>query len=267
MFRPIKNVVRPRFTSIQMTSASTSTLLVERKGPIVWLTFNRPAKYNALSVELNQALLGACQSLPAEVAVVVLRGEGKHFCVGSDLNDLYRVDRAEAERVMRLELEACLALAELPQLTVAIVHGKCYGGGAILPLYCDFRIGRPGVEFALPEVSLGWAPPYGIERMQAVMPCPFVLDMLLTGRTCGDREAAERGWIHRLMASDHELPMLEKLAQIPRRTLADTLALALPKRMTEIREADEKALAAFLDHFDTEHARNKIASFVEKKRS
>jgi enoyl-CoA hydratase/carnithine racemase len=148
-----------------------------------------------------------------------------------------------------------------------IVHGKCFGGGAILPLYCDLRMGRPGVEFALPEVSLGWVPPYGIERLQAMVPRAFALDMLLTGRTCGDREALERGWIHRLLATDEDLPVLEKLAQIPRRTLDDTLALAHPKNPKEIRKADEKALAAFLNHFDTAHARNKIASFVEKKRS
>jgi hypothetical protein len=69
------------------------------------------------------------------------------------------------------------------------------------------------------------------------------------------------------MAPDEVRPVLEKLAQIPRRTLDDTLALAHPKNLKEIREADEKALAAFLDHFDTEHARHKIASFVERKRS
>jgi hypothetical protein len=70
-----------------------------------------------------------------------------------------------------------------------------------------------------------------------------------------------------LVSAEEETPLLEKLAQIPRRTLGDTLALAYPKNPEEIRQADENALAAFLDHFDTDHARNKIASFVEKKRS
>jgi len=243
---------------------SSEVLLTEQKGPILWLTLNRPNKYNALSVELNEALLRACGAVTDDVAVVVLRGEGKHFCVGSDLKDLYQVDRAEAERVLRIEMEACLALAALPQLTVAVLHGKCFGGGAILPLYCDLRIARAGVELAMPEVSLGWTPPYGIERMHANMARSFALEVLLTGRVCGDREAVERGWVHRLVSAEEETPLLEKLAQISRRTLGDTLA---PKNPEEIRQADENALAAFLDHFDTDHARNKIASFVEKKRS
>ena len=245
----------------------SDVLLVEQKGAIVHFTLNRPNKYNALSVELNESLLQACKSVPKDAAIVVLRGEGKHFCVGSDLNELYRVDRAEADRVLRIELGACLALLSLPQLTVAVLHGKCFGGGAFLPLYCDFRIGRPGVELALPEVALGWTPPYGIERLYSNVPRPFALDMLLSGRVCGDREALDRGWVHRLMTSEEEMPFIEKLAQIPQRTLRDTLAIAYSKNLDEIKTADENAMVAFLNHFDTEHARNKIASFVEKKRS
>jgi enoyl-CoA hydratase/carnithine racemase len=250
------------------TSPEAKVLLVERKGPIALITLNRPTKYNALNIEINRALTDACKSLSGDVAVVVLRGAGKHFCAGSDLNDLYMVDRKEAERVLRLEMEAAHALLALSALTVAVVHGKCYGGGGILPLYCDLRIGRDGVEFALPEVSLGWVPPYGIGRLLANVPPAFALDVLLSGRVCHDREALDKGWLHRLAGTDDDLfPYLDKLAQIPRRTLADTLALSHPKNLPAIQKADEAALAAFLDHFDTDHARNKIASFVERKRS
>jgi len=249
------------------TMSNSEVLLVERKGSIVWITLNRSHKCNALDTELNAALLAACESLPEDVAIVVLRGSGKHFCAGSDLKDLYQVDRSEAERVIRLEMEACQALAALPQLTVALVHGKCYGGGAILPLYCDLRIGRPGVEFALPEVALGWVPPYGLERLLANTPHAFALEMLLSGRTCGDREALEKGWIHRLMAEEaEELSYLDALARIPQQTLLDTCALTTADDLHEMYKADEKALAAFLNHFDTDEARNTIASFVEKKR-
>jgi enoyl-CoA hydratase/carnithine racemase len=251
-----------------VATASSDVLLVERKGPLVFITLNRPEKYNALNVDLNVAFTRALHSIAADAAVVVLRGAGKHFCAGSDLYDLYKVDRREAERVIRLEMEASHALAALPQLTVALVHGKCFGGGAFLPLYCDLRIGRADVEFACPEVSLGWAPPFGLERLLANLPSSFALEMLLSGRVCGDKEALEKGWLHWLTTTEEdEFSYLEKLAQIPRRTLIDTLALVRPKNLQEMQTADERALAAFLDHFDTDHARNKIASFVEKKRN
>ncbi len=251
-----------------MIPAASDVLLTEKKGPVLWLTLNRPAKCNALDVELNQALLHAVKGIERETKIVVLRGAGKHFCAGSDLKDLYRVDRKEAERVMQIELEACLALAALPQLTIALLHGKCLGGGAILPLYCDLRVGRAGVEFSLPEVSLGWAPPYGIERLTAHVPPAFALDMLLTGRACRDEEALEQGWIQRLTQSEQEeSELIDRLAQIPPHTLLDTLALARSKNVSAIRAADDGAMKAFLDHFDTDHARNKIASFFEKKRA
>jgi enoyl-CoA hydratase/carnithine racemase len=251
-----------------MTNATSSeVLLIEHKGSTLTLTLNRPNKYNALSVELNEALLQACMDMPEDVSVVVLRGEGKHFCVGSDLKDLYKVDREEADRVLRLELEACMALLALPQLTVCVMHGKCFGGGAFLPLYCDYRIGRPGLEIALPEVGLGWVPPYGLERLNWYLPRAFALEMLLTGRVCGDREALERGWIHQLATVEEEQALLHHFERIPDQTLRDTIRLAAAKDIDAIRQADDLALAAFINHFDTDHARNKIASFVEKKRS
>lgn len=246
---------------------ATDILRIEQKGSVMNLTLNRPNKYNALSVELNDALLKACNEIPDDVSIVVVRGEGKHFCVGSDLKDLYQVDREEADRVLRLELEACMALLALPQLTVVVMHGKCFGGGAILPLYADYRIGRPGVEIALPEVALGWVPPYGLERLNSYVPHAFALDMLLTGRTCGDQEAVQRGWIHQLATVEQEHELLHKLERIPDETLRDTMRLANAKDKYAIRAADDLSLAAFINHFDTDHARNKIASFVEKKRS
>jgi enoyl-CoA hydratase len=251
-----------------MTKETAEPVLrVEQQGSIVYLTLNRPNKYNALSTELNEALLLACRDVPDDASVVVVRGEGKHFCVGSDLNDLYQVDREEADRVLRVELEACMALLSLPQLTIAIMHGKCLGGGAFLPLYCDYRIGRPGMELALPEVALGWIPPYGIERLNLYVPRSFALDMLLTGRTCGDAEALQRGWIHRLMTVEDEQALIEKFDSIQPRTLRDVLQIAHEKDVEAIRLADDRALGAFINHFDTDHARHQIASFVEKKRS
>lgn len=246
----------------------SDVLRVERKGAIAWMTLNRPGKCNALDTELNAALIAACRAMPDEVAVVVLRGNGKHFCAGSDLHDLYRVDRQEAERVLRLEIDACHALASLPQLTVAALHGKCFGGGVMLPLYCDLRLGRVGAEFALPEVRLGWVPPYGLERLLASVPRGLALEMLLSGRVCGTDEALRCGVLHRLTESaEDETRYLEHLATIPRRTLEDALKLMASRNPSAMRESDGRALAAFLNHFDTDRARAAIATFVEKKRS
>ena len=243
-------------------------LRVESGGAAVRLTLNRPAKRNALNCELNRALAEACRKVPDDAALVVLSGAGPDFCAGSDLFDLYQADRAEAERVLRLEIEACHALAALPQLTVVVLHGRCRGGGAILPLYCDLRIGCAGVSFALPEASLGWAPPYGIERMLGRFPRSSALEVLLSGRVCGDQEALRMGWIDTLVGPDpaEAQGQAALLAERDPRVVRDILGLAGPRDAGQMRGADEKALAAFLNHFDTELARRRVADFVERKR-
>jgi len=242
-------------------------LTVESGGAVVRLTLNRPAKRNALNCELNRALAEACRKVPDDAVVVVLSGAGPEFCAGSDLFDLYQADRAEAERVLRLEIEACRALAALPQLTVAVLHGRCRGGGAILPLYCDLRIGCAGVSFALPEASLGWAPPYGIERMLGRLSRSLALEVLLSSRVCGDQEALRMGWIDSLAGSDAEAhAQVARLAETNPRVLRDLLGLAGPREAGQMRAADEAALAAFLNHFDTDLARRRVADFVERKR-
>ena len=250
-----------------ITEASTAVLQVERTGSLVWLTLNRPSKCNALDVELNTALTAACKAIPADATVVVLRGAGKHFCAGSDLKDLYKVDRAEARRVIQLEIDACYALAALPQLTIALLHGKCYGGGAMLPLFCDLRIGVAGVDFALPEVALGWVPPYGIDRMAALVPHAFTMDLLLSGRTCGDAEALQQGLLSRITATSEDAQeYIRRIAEIPSQTLLDTVSLTRLKQQDAMRVADSVAFDAFLDHFDTDNARSKINSFMEKRK-
>jgi enoyl-CoA hydratase/carnithine racemase len=247
----------------------SSTLQVEQQGAVASLTLNRPARCNAINVELSTAIISACSDLCLNpgVSVVVVRGNGRHFCAGSDLNDLYQVDRQEAERVIRLEIDACCALAALPQLTVALMHGKCFGAGAVLPLYCDLRIGRAGVELAMPEVPLGWAPPYGLERLITNVPRSAGIEMLLSGRICGDKEALAKGWLHRLLETEESAqPLIEQLAEIPQRVVRDTLALTYARDIAVIRAADEKALATFLSHFDSEYAREKISAFIHRKR-
>ncbi|MGH9342158.1 MAG: enoyl-CoA hydratase/isomerase family protein [Terriglobia bacterium] len=249
-----------------MQTAPECAVLVEQKGPVTWVTLNRPHKHNALNTEMSAALARACKALTRDVEIVVLRGSGKNFCAGSDVMDLYAVDSRAAAAVIQLEMDAGYAFAALPQLTIAVLHGKCCGGGAMLPLYCDMRIGYAGVELALPETRLGWAPPYGIERLVADTSAAFALDMLLTGRVCGDKEALASGWLQRLVNGEAEVSgLIEQLLQTPGQTRKDTLALARARRLPAAQKADGLAFEAFLNHFDTEYARQSIAAFVKRK--
>lgn len=258
----------PLINSCEMTATVSSEILtVEQKESVVSLTLNRPDKCNALNAKLCSALIEACESLNNDVEVVILRGNGLHFCAGADLKELCGADRREVERAIQFQIDACHALASLPQPTIAIIQGKCYGGGAFLSLYCDLRIGCIGVEFALPEVRFGWIPPYGLERMMVALPRSFGLEMLLSGRTCGDAEALEKGWIHSLVEnSDIQSSFLDRVLQLSREPFVDTVSLMQDKDPERMRQADLHSLQLFLRHFHTNYARSELNNYFDRRR-
>jgi enoyl-CoA hydratase/carnithine racemase len=124
--------------------------------PLAVLTLTRAARLNALSPSLIEALVDAAQRLGAadDCHVVLLRGEGRVFCAGFDLDTLpaaASITVADADLGRRL----IDAWSTLPQLAVAAVHGACVGGGLLLAAACDLRIAAAGTRFAVPELELG----------------------------------------------------------------------------------------------------------------
>ena len=247
-----------------IASVESKVVTIEQERSIVTITLNRPDKCNALSAGLSTVLVQACESVSSDADIVILRGNGRHFCAGSDLRELQAANLQEAERLIQLEIDACHAIASLPQLTIAITHGKCYGGGAILPLYCDLRIGLPGVEYALPEVPFGWIPPYGLHQMMKALPPSFALEMTLSGRTCREAEALDKGWIHWLERDGETPSHLNQVLQLNPETLRDTVSLIANKNLEQMRRSDRAALHLFLKHLNSEHARSKLAKFKTK---
>ena len=119
-----------------MTDASSPQSVVlrslDRRG-VATLTLNRPDKGNAYDQAMLDALAGEAARLAADPAVriVVLRGSGRHFCVGAEIG----AATPEGSRVTIPAL--CAALDALPKPTVALVHGACIGGGVALLSCCD----------------------------------------------------------------------------------------------------------------------------------
>lgn len=137
------------------------TLLVQRTGPVLHLTINRPHLKNALddpTVQLLQdALLEARDE--ADVRVVVLRGSGGNFCSGADVGARRRpghpVDR------MRWFGETAMLLAELPKPVVAQVSGVAVGAGCNLAIAADFVVATPEARFSQIFGRRGLSPDFG----------------------------------------------------------------------------------------------------------
>lgn len=132
-----------------MTVATTPSLQIS--GALATLTLQRPALANRLELADLAALEAHCETLAArpDVRVLVLQAEGPHFCSGFHIDAVPGVDApALFERL-------CDRVEQLPQVSIAAIHGGIWGGATDLALACDFRLGTHQCQMAIPAARLG----------------------------------------------------------------------------------------------------------------
>jgi enoyl-CoA hydratase/carnithine racemase len=143
-----------------VSTAGEPALLVEDLGAVRRLTMNRPAALNALSGELVEALADAMTAGAADpgVRVMIIRGAGRAFCAGYDLNEdagagpkdsvgWYAELRASADRM--------LEVFDNPKPVIAQVHSYCLAGGCDLMMICDLCVCSDDAVFGEPEIRFG----------------------------------------------------------------------------------------------------------------
>ncbi len=214
-----------------MSAPSSPHLGLEIDGPVATLTLERPEVLNALSVDLLEDLVTACRWLSTQghVRVVILTGAGRSFSAGADLSTMQRLlaDGHQARAAADAGDRAASALEALDAVTIAVIQGRCVGGGVVLALACDLRVAATSARFSIPEVDLGiplaWG---GIPRLVREVPPAVARDLVLTCREFDAAEAARLGLVSRVHPP-------EELAAATR-TLAGQLAekARLPVRAT-----------------------------------
>jgi enoyl-CoA hydratase len=140
-----------------------SRVRVDREGDSLILTLNRPGRLNALDAWMRDALVEALTVAAADTGVrrVALRGEGRAFCAGGDLDEFgSRPDPATAH-IVRLERSVARALSRLQKPTITYLHGACMGSGIELAAFTDSVVAAEDTQIALPEISLGLVPGAG----------------------------------------------------------------------------------------------------------
>jgi enoyl-CoA hydratase len=135
-------------------------LLTEDLGPVRRLTLNRPRSLNALNEELLEALGSALEAAAKDdrVNVVIVRGAGRAFCSGYDLNEDASgetMDAQEWHRVLRRDNERMMRIFDHPKPIVASVHSYCLAGGTDLMLACDLAVAADDAYFGYVDVRFG----------------------------------------------------------------------------------------------------------------
>ena len=206
-------------------------VLVQVSGGVLTATLNRPDKRNAIDTATIDGLLGGLEKadLDAAVRVVAIRGAGRDFCAGMDLNELL----ASADHTLEQNRQAALHFAEvfvrmrrLPKPIVALVHGRALAGGCGLATACDLVLATESAQFGYPEVQRGFVPAMVMTMLRRAVGEKIAFDLAATGRLLDGTEAAAMGLASRVYEDadfeDQASEVLRVLAEASPSALAFT---------------------------------------------
>ena len=178
-------------------------VLTEVAGGVLTATLNRADKRNAIDTAMIDGLLAAIEraDLDASVRVVAVRGSGRDFCAGMDLNELL----ASADHTLEQNRQAALHFAQvflrmrqLPKPTVALVQGRALAGGCGLATACDLILAAKSARFGYPEVQRGFVPAIVMTMLRRAVGEKIAFDLATTGRLLDGSEAAAAGLASRV---------------------------------------------------------------------
>lgn len=180
--------------------ASNPTVLRTDSNGLATLTLNRPDKLNALDPNLFVELRGHIDAIAADetIGCVVLEGAGRSFCAGHDLDAISEGTHAPSRYY---EPETVDALEQLPQPTIARLHGHCFTGGLELALACDILVAADSTKLGDTHGQWGLVPIWGMSiRLPERVGVSTAKEMMFTSRRISGTEAAEIGLV------DHAVP-------------------------------------------------------------
>ena len=240
-------------------------------GHVALCRLNRPEARNALSPELMEELAVAVEGFDADPAVrcLVIAGSDEVFAAGADIRSLRERTFEEAMRHPAASFWRRLAACKTPM--VAAVSGFALGGGCELALACDLIVASETAEFGQPEITLGIIPGGGgTQRLARVLGKQRAMELVLTGRRIGAREAERFGLVNEVAPEGEWLERAMELAgRIARRP---PIAARLAKQA--VIAADETGLSGGLEHerrlyelaMATEDRLEGMDAFLEKRK-
>ena len=183
----------------------------------VWrITLDRPEARNAVTEEMLANLAAALGDAAAdpEARVVLLAGEGGHFCAGADLAEVGRAPGADGFGYGVLE-GVLASLADHPLPVVARVEGAALGAGCQLLVACDLAVAAEDARIGVPSARLGIVIPFeSIERLVLAVGPRRAADLLITGREVSGREAAVWGLATEAVPPDRVAGRAEEVAEL-----------------------------------------------------
>jgi enoyl-CoA hydratase/carnithine racemase len=251
-------------------------ILVERRGPVATVVFNRPRVRNAFNLAMWTALPGVVDALGRDdgVRAIVFRGAGEEaFASGADISEFreHRKDRATAEAYSARTEAAYHAIETVGKPTVAMIYGYCMGGSIATAMACDLRFAAHTARFGIPAARLGIV--YGlhsVKRLVSLVGPSRAKDILFSARTFDAAEALRIGFVDRVYpAAALAAHTTEYLTRV-----ADNAPLSVQAAKTVVEAVVEdggvrgraEVDRLLIEAFESHDYREGTAAFLEKRR-
>ena len=250
-------------------------LISRAEGPAWRLTLNRPARRNALTPALSQALATELERVCAagSARVILLEGAGGHFCAGLDLRWLETLgatpSRDEIQRGLRQFQSAILAIVRAPLPVIAVIRGTAAGFGVDLAVACDTRLAGTSASFTSAFSRMGLVPDggstYGLPRL---IGDGAALRFLLASETVNAQSALRWGLVDEVV-DDAELnarttTLAGALAANAAGSLASIKRLCRTEELTGLARALEAEGEAQTDAFLSPEFQRRLAAFLAR---
>lgn len=253
----------------------TEKMLASKEDGIGWLTFNNPAKRNATSLEMWQAIEVILNDFEEDdsVRVVVMRGAGdKAFVSGADISEFKeRRNTAEAAaQYTQISESARATLANFPKPLIAMIHGYCLGGGLAVAMCADMRFASADARFGVPAARLGIAYGFdGLRKLVDLVGPAMANEIMFTARRLEADEALRIGLINRIVPAD----LLEQTVREIALTIGNNAPLSVNASKVTIKEVLKDPEERDMEHlqhiaktcFDSADYREGREAFMEKR--
>jgi enoyl-CoA hydratase/carnithine racemase len=244
-------------------------VIVADDGAIRLVRMNRPAKKNALTGAMYDALTAALEGAAAasDIRCVVLAGGPDAFCAGADLQDFRDAAEHDGLRPQAMRFLHCVAQAGRP--LVAAVRGVAVGIGTTMLLHCDYVVAADDARFATPFVHLGLVPEAGSSLlMPRLMGTRRAFELLVMGRPLDAAAAKAVGLVNAVVASaDVETEAMKaarEIAALPAEAVATSRRLIRGSAADIVRRIDEEA-EIYRTRLKSPEARAAFAAFFARR--
>jgi len=247
-------------------------ILVERRGPVMWVTFNRPEARNSMTLDMYERLFGLCGEIDddPEIRCVVFTGAGdRAFVAGTDINEFKAFKNATD--VLRYEERMDAVFTRLEDVkvpTIAAIRGACTGGGFGIASTCDLRICGPSARFGFPVArTLGnCLSVNNYKRLERLIGVTAVKQMIYTADLFDAQGMFDLGFVNEVTRKDGDVAARSQ-------AVATTIAENAPLTIATTKEALRRIMRGTTgnDHdlvercYLSEDFKEGMTAFLEKR--